>query len=118
MSVELRHEGRQSLSMSHIELLLVPDGRTSEGNECPPPLELKLLCLFGITDDLQIIGRRNGQYITISAGVYILQESRTCGTVRRSRSANDHFVADICSNLVFYSAFYSQPLQIHKKEAS
>ena len=29
-------------------------------------------------------------------------------------SASDHVVAN-CSNLVFYSAFYRQPVQIHMK---
>ena len=45
----------------------------------------------------------------VSDGVYSSQSRK----VRRS-SASDHAVAG-CSNLVFYSVFYWQPVQIHKK---
>ena len=49
----------------------------------------------------------------VSAVERRVRDREEVGQIRRSR-ARDHVVAT-CSNLVFYSAFYRQPVQIHKK---
>ena len=58
----------------------------------------------------------NMKYASISRGAERVRWDIQFKEVRKVRKigANDHVVAD-CRNLVFYSAFYWQPVQIHKK---
>ena len=88
--------------MSHREREIVPDGWTSEIKG-----ELSLKFIASLCSKKYAIISRGAE--SALWGVQ-LKEVRK---VRRS-SASDHAVAD-CSNLVFYSAFYWQPVQTHKK---
>ena len=57
----------------------------------------------------------NMKYASISRGAERVRwDIQFKVTKVRKISANDHTAAD-CHNLVFYSAFYWQPVQIHKK---
>ena len=57
----------------------------------------------------------NTKYASISRGAERVRwDIQFKVTKVRKISANDHTAAD-CHNLVFYSAFYWQPVQIHKK---
>ena len=93
--------------MLHKDTETVPDGGTNERK------------VFAVLENLAPL--RNTKFAIISRGAestwwdvqFNFKEERK---VRRS-SASDHAVAD-CSNLVFYSAFYWQPVQIHKEPGS
>ena len=88
--------------MSHREREIVPDGRTSERKGA--------LSLESFTSV------RNTEDASVSRGVESVLwgvQFKEVKQIRRS-SASDHIVAN-SSNLVFYSAFYRQPVQIHKK---
>ena len=94
MSLQLRFEGRQSLSMSHREREFVPDGRTNERKGT-----LFYVCSeYGRCECQQ----RGGECVmgcTVKGGQTDKEEQ--CQWSR-------------CSSLVFYSALYTQPMQIHK----
>ena len=53
MSLQLRYDGRQSLSMSHREREIFPDGRTNEGKGV-----LSLECFLSVwnTEDVSVSG--------------------------------------------------------------
>ena len=72
------------------------EGPMKEKARCP----WNLLRLFGI------------RKMRVSAVERRVRDREEVGQIRRS-SASDHVVAN-CSNLVFYSAFYRQTVQIHK----
>ena len=78
------------------------EGPMKEKARCP----WNLLRLFGIRKKRGVSAEER----RVRDGVY---SSRRSDRIRRS-SASDHVVAN-CSNLVFHSAFYKQPVQIHEK---
>ena len=90
------------MSMSPKEREIVLDGRTSERKGA--------LSLESFTSV------RNTEDASVSRGVESVLwgvQFKEVKQIRRS-SASDHIVAN-SSNLVFYSAFYRQPVQIHRK---
>ena len=93
------------MSMSHRESEIVPDGGASGTKGA---LSFKISCLYlEYENEKCYCQRRSGDCVT---------ECTVQGgqKVRRS-SAIDHPGGD-CPNLVFYSAFYWQPVQIHKRQ--
>ena len=101
VNLQLRFEGRQSLSMSHREREIVPDGRN---NERIGALSFEPFTSVRNTEDANDSRGAESAWWDV--------QLKEVGQIRRS-SDSDHVVAN-CSNLVFYSAFYRQTVQIHK----